>query len=264
MNLKNNFYLDTIFYQSLYMKFKEAIEKYNLIDENDKILVCISGGKDSMLMAKLFEMYSKENKTFSIVNLVMDPGYNKLNLDLIKHNLSYLEIDALIQETNIFEVATTQLKNPCFLCARMRRGALYNIAKIHGCNKISLGHHFDDVVVTNLMNLVNSGSFQTMLPKLHSTNFEGIDLIRPMYLIEEENIIKWKDKNNINFIQCACKLTEGVLNHESTSQRHQTKLLIKEMKKDYPNIEKSIFESSDNVYLDHILGIKESEFNNEK
>lgn len=242
----------------LWSKFVKAIKEYELIQENDHICVCISGGKDSMVMAKLFQhLHQYSDFPFEIEYLVMNPGYSKPNLDLIKHNLELLRIDAKIVDTDIFEVANAQDKSPCFLCAKMRRGALYNIAKSLGCNKIALGHHYDDVIETTLMNLLNVGSFQTMLPKLRSTNYEGMQLIRPMYLIREKDIIAFKNFHQLQFLQCACKFTEGVAKNNNTgSQRLATKKLIHDLLAYNPQVEKNIFKSASNVTLDMILGYK--------
>lgn len=247
--------------QKLFSKFVCAINDYKLINKGDKICVCISGGKDSMLLARLFMQLKKTNMfDFDVTYLVMNPGYNDLNLEIIKGNLDKLSIPAVIEETNIFDIANSQDRSPCFLCAKMRRGALYNLAKKYGCNKIALGHHYDDVIETTLMNLLNSGSFQTMLPKLKSTNFKGMELIRPMYYIRESDIISWKNYNELKFIECACKFTEENYkdkNIHSDSQRLNTKLLIKELKKSYnEDVEKNLFNAPDNVTLDMILGYK--------
>lgn len=241
----------------LWSRFVKAIKEYDLIKPKDKICVCISGGKDSMLLAKLFMQLTKHSDfDFEVVYIVMNPGYNQKNLDLIKHNLERLKIPAEITETNIFEVANAQDRSPCFLCAKMRRGALYNIAKAHGCNKIALGHHYDDVIETTLMNMLNSGSFQTMLPKLHSTNFEGMELIRPMYFIRERDINAWRNYHQLEFIQCACKFTEGAYKEEINSQRAETKKLIKSLIKYNSQVEQNIFKSAENVNFDMILGYK--------
>lgn len=246
----------------LWSKFVKAIKEYQLIQPNDHVCVCISGGKDSMLMARLFMQLKKHSDfNFEVEYLVMNPGYNEINLQTIMNNLQKLSIPAKVVESNIFEIANSQDKSPCFLCAKMRRGALYNFAKKVGCNKIALGHHYDDVIETTLMNLLNSGSFQTMLPKLKSTNFEGMELIRPMYLIREKDIISWKNYHHLQFIQCACRFTENCAicdNGGGGSQRYATKQLIKELVKNYnPQVEKNIFKSADNVTLDMILGYKE-------
>lgn len=250
----------TTYRSRLWSKFTKAIKDYKLVNENDKICVCISGGKDSMLLAKLFEeLHKHSNINFEVIYLVMNPGYNKVNLDLIKHNLKYLHINAEIVNTDIFSVTNNAGGSPCYLCARMRRGALYRLAQERGCNKIALGHHFDDVIETTLLNILNAGSFQTMLPKLHSDNFENMELIRPMYLIREKDIIAWKEACELEFIRCACRMTESIeneLEHDLNSKRHETKQLIKSLIKYNDNVEKNIFKSASNVNLDKILGYK--------
>lgn len=250
----------TTYRSRLWSKFTKAIKDYKLVNENDKICVCISGGKDSMLLAKLFEeLHKHSNINFEVIYLVMNPGYNKVNLDLIKHNLKYLHINAEIVNTDIFSVTDNAGGSPCYLCARMRRGALYRLAQERGCNKIALGHHFDDVIETTLLNILNAGSFQTMLPKLHSDNFENMELIRPMYLIREKDIIAWKEACELEFIRCACRMTESVeneLEHDLNSKRHETKQLIKSLIKYNDNVEKNIFKSASNVNLDKVLGYK--------
>jgi len=255
-NIENS--LITKYKNKIYDKFVKAIDDYKLILPNDKVCVCISGGKDSMLMAKLFEEYKKNSIIdFEIKYLVMNPGYNEYNLNIIKNNLKTLNIDAIIKETNIFEIAAMQEKTPCYLCAKMRRGALYRLANDLGCNKIALGHHFDDVIETTLMNMLNSGSFQTMLPKLHSQNYEGMELIRPMYLIKEEDVLDWASYNNLVFIRCACKFTEENYSCEnSNSQRLNTKRLIRKLREEIPNLEMNIFKSATNVNLDKVIGFK--------
>ncbi|MCH5180764.1 MAG: tRNA 2-thiocytidine biosynthesis protein TtcA [Erysipelotrichales bacterium] len=253
--------LTTTYRMKLWSRFVKAIKEYQLLKPNDHICVCISGGKDSMIMAKLFQTLHKHSDfPFEITYLVMNPGYNPINLQVIKNNLEILNIPAVIEETNIFEVANSQDRSPCFLCAKMRRGALYNLAKKYGCNKIALGHHYDDVIETTLMNMLNSGSFQTMLPKLHSTNYEGMELIRPMYYIREKDIIAFRNHHNLTFIQCACRFTENCAicdNGGGGSKRLETKLLIKQLLKSNPQVEKNIFKSASNVTLDMILGYKE-------
>lgn len=250
----------TTYRSRLWSKFTKAIKDYKLVNENDKICVCISGGKDSMLLAKLFEeLHKHSNINFEVFYLVMNPGYNKVNLDLIKHNLKYLNINAEIVNTDIFSVTDNAGGSPCYLCARMRRGALYRLAQERGCNKIALGHHFDDVIETTLLNILNAGSFQTMLPKLHSDNFENMELIRPMYLIREKDIIAWKEACELEFIRCACRMTESIeneLEHDLNSKRHETKQLIKSLIKYNDNVEKNIFKSASNVNLDKVLGYK--------
>ena len=250
----------TTYRSRLWSKFTKAIKDYKLVNENDKICVCISGGKDSMLLAKLFEeLHKHSNINFEVIYLVMNPGYNKVNLDLIKHNLKYLNINAEIVNTDIFSVTDNAGGSPCYLCARMRRGALYRLAQERGCNKIALGHHFDDVIETTLLNILNAGSFQTILPKLHSDNFENMELIRPMYLIREKDIIAWKEACELEFIRCACRMTESIeneLEHDLNSKRHETKQLIKSLTKYNDNVEKNIFKSASNVNLDKVLGYK--------
>ena len=245
----------------LWSRFVKAIKEYELIKENDHICVSISGGKDSMLMAKLFqELLRHSDFHFEATYLVMNPGYNQENLELIKSNLELLNIPALFRETDIFEIANLQEKSPCYLCAKMRRGALYKLAKELGCNKIALGHHYDDVIETTLMNMLNVGSFQTMLPKLHSENYEGMELIRPMYLIRERDIIRWSNFNELKFIQCACRFTENRKEDEihTGSKRLDTKKLIKELLNYNPFVEKNIFKAATNVNIDKILGYKKN------
>ena len=245
----------------LWAPFVKALKEYELLKPNDKVCVCISGGKDSMLMAKLFQELKRHSDfEFEVKFLVMNPGYNEYNLDYIKKNLELLQIPATIIDTNIFEVANAQEKSPCYLCARMRRGALYKLASELGCNKIALGHHYDDVIETTLMNMLNAGSFQTMLPKLHSDNMEGMELIRPLYLIREKDIKAWAKYNDLHFIMCACRFTEAcsVDNEINLSRRLTTKKLIEELKKTYnENVEKNIFAAASNINMDMILGYKE-------
>ena len=251
--------ITTTYRRRLWSKFCAAISNYKLINDDDKICVCISGGKDSMILAKLFMLYNKHiNKNITVKYLVMNPGYNPKNLEVIKNNIKLLNIPAEIIETNIFEIANAQDHSPCYLCAKMRRGALYRIAKEQlGCNKIALGHHYDDVIETTLMNMLNSGSFQTMLPKLHSDNYEGMELIRPMYYIREQDIIDFRNRHNLTFIQCACKFTEGVSNGLEQSKRAETKALIHDLLKMNPQVEQNIFKASENVILDKVLGYKD-------
>ena len=252
--------LTTTFRAAIWSRFLKGIHEYQLIKDGDVICVCISGGKDSMIMAKLFMCLKKfMNFNFEVKYLVMNPGYNKENLEMIKKNLKTLQIPAEIHETDIFEIANAQTKSPCFLCAKMRRGALYNIAKSMGCNKIALGHHYDDVIETTLMNLLSSGSFQTMLPKLKSTNYPGMELIRPMYYIREKDIIRFKKHHDLNFIQCACRFTERCAENDDPlySRRAEIKQLIKQLKKTIPQIEENLFIAPNNVTLDMILGYKE-------
>lgn len=248
----------TTYRSKLWGKFVKACKEYQLITPGDNICCCISGGKDSFLMAKLFEELHKHSDfPFEVTYLVMNPGYADKNLNLIKENLKTLNIDAKIVDTDIFEIAHQQKNGGCYLCAKMRRGALYRIAKDLGCNKIALGHHYDDVIQTTLMNMLNAGSFQTMLPKLKSENYEGMQLIRPMYLIREKDIIAWKNHNNISFLACACKFEEESAYDESQSQRKVTKSLIEELRKNYnSNVEKNIFAAANNVNCDKIIGYK--------
>ena len=254
--------LNTEFRYTIWRRFIAALGNYKLILPGDKICVCISGGKDSMLMGLLFKHLKKYSSVpFDVEFLVMNPGYSELNLQIIKNNLQTLQIPARIVETDIFDIANSTSESPCYLCARMRRGALYRIAKSLGCNKIALGHHYDDVIETTLMNMLNSGSFQTMLPKLHSDHYEGMEIIRPLYLIREESVLEWKKFNKLTFIQCACRFTENCSicdNGSGGSQRQKTKALIKQLMVTYsPMVEKNIFKAGGNVVLDKVLGYKE-------
>ena len=246
----------------LWAPFIKALKEYELVKPNDRICVCISGGKDSMLMAKLFQELKRHSDfDFEVKYLVMNPGYNDHNLAHIKSNLELLQIPATIIDTDIFEIANSQDKSPCYLCAKMRRGALYKLASDLGCNKIALGHHFDDVIETTLMNMLNAGSFQTMLPKLHSDNHEGMELIRPLYLIREKDVKAWAKYNDLRFIMCACRFTEAcsVDNEINASMRLSTKNLIQELKKNYnETVEKNIFKAASNVNMNMILGYKEN------
>lgn len=237
--------------------FLIALKNYKLVNEGDKIAVCISGGKDSMLMAKLLqELHKYSEVPFELVYLVMDPGYNEANRRRIEENAKLLRIPITVFETNIFSVADKTEKSPCYLCARMRRGHLYKKAQELGCNKIALGHHFNDVIETTLLGMFYGSQIQSMPPKLHSTNFEGMELIRPMYCIREDAIIAWQKYNGLEFIQCACRFTEKSLSGAVDSKRQEMKHLIKEMKKTNPNVEKSIFNSIHSVCLDTVVGYK--------
>lgn len=252
--------LITTYRSKIWAKFIKAIKEYDLIKPNDKICVCISGGKDSMVLAKCFQELKRHSDfEFEVKYLVMDPGYNPANLAKIKENLKILNVDAVIRNSDIFEVAAIQVKSPCYLCARMRRGCLYRLAEELGCNKIALGHHFDDVIETTLMNMLNAGSFQTMMPKLHSDNFNGMELIRPLYLVREKDIIAWKNYNNLSFLQCACRFTEAIHNDDEiyASKRKETKELIYKLEKENPNVVKNIFRSAYNVNLNMVLGYKD-------
>lgn len=237
--------------------FLIALKNYKLVNAGDKIAVCISGGKDSMLMAKLLqELHKYSEVPFELVYLVMDPGYNAENRKKIEDNARLLHIPITVFETDIFTVADKTEKSPCYLCARMRRGHLYKKAQDLGCNKIALGHHFNDVIETTLLGMFYGSQIQSMPPKLHSTNFEGMELIRPMYCIHEDAIIAWQKYNGLEFIQCACRFTENCENGTGDSKRQEIKQLIKELKKTNPNIEKSIFNSIHSVCLDTMVGYK--------
>ena len=244
----------------IWNKFIAAVKDYKLIEPNDKIAVCISGGKDSMLLAKLMQMLNRYSEfPFSLVFLVMDPGYSTPNRQQIEENARLLDIPITVFETNIFNVANKTEKYPCYLCAKMRRGHLYNKAKSLGCNKIALGHHFSDVIETTLMSMFYGSQLQAMIPKVHSTNFEGMELIRPLYCVHEDSIIAWRNYNNLTFLQCACRFTENSaasVDGIGESKRQEIKQLIKALKKTNPNIEKSIFRSIHNVHIDTFAGYK--------
>lgn len=249
------------FHKKLFSPFAKACKDYELIKEGDHIAVCISGGKDSMLMAKLFQEIQRHRQVnFELTFLVMDPGYNKENRALIEYNAQVLGIPITIFESSIFDAVDTVEKSPCYLCARMRRGYLYSKAKELGCNKIALGHHYDDVIETTLMSMLHGGQIQTMMPKLHSTNFEGMELIRPLYLIREDDICKWRDYNELHFLQCACHFTETCTTcHEdgtTSSKRLETKKLIAALKESNPYVEGNIFKSTENVNLNMIISYK--------
>ena len=244
----------------LWNPFIEAVKRYELIQPGDRIAVCISGGKDSMLLAKLMQQLQKHSDfPFELVFLVMDPGYNELNRQKIESNAALLNIPVTIFESDIFEVADSAGKSPCYLCARMRRGYLYSRAQELGCNKIALGHHFNDVVETTLISMFYGSQLQAMLPKLHSTNFEGMTLIRPLYCVHEDDIIAWARDNSLEFIQCACRLTErsaADTGDVNVSKRKEIKLLLRRLRQGNPNIEKSIFNSIHAVALDTMPGFK--------
>ena len=249
------------FRKNLWCPFVKAINRYELVQEGDKIAVCISGGKDSMLMAKLFQCLKRHNKFhFELVFLVMDPGYSVANREMIERNAAKLNVPITIFESAIFESVFEVEKSPCYLCARMRRGYLYSRAKELGCNKIALGHHYDDVIETILMGMLYGGQVQTMMPKLKSENFEGMQLIRPMYLIREEHIIQWRDANGLEFIQCACKFTESNANsHEENSKRLKVKNLIHRLEAEDAGIEQNIFRSVENVSLKTLIAYKDKD-----
>ena len=249
----------TTYRSKIWSKFIKAIKEFELLKPNDCVCVCISGGKDSMILAKCFQELKRHSDfEFDVKYLVMNPGYNERNLEKIKENLVILNIDAVIRETDIFEIANSQTKSPCYLCARMRRGALYRLAEELGCNKIALGHHFDDVIETTVMNMLNAGSFQTMLPKLHSDNYNGMELIRPLYYVREKDIIAWKNFNELSFLQCACKFTEMIDENEIySSKRKETKELIRMLEKKDPGVVMNIFKSAFNINMNMILGYKD-------
>lgn len=267
------------FHKQLFSKFAQAINEYELLQENDCVAVCISGGKDSMLMAKLFQELKRHDKyPFELKFLVMDPGYSEANRNAIERNAQLLGVPITIFESDIFNVVHEIEKSPCYICARMRRGHLYSRAKELGCNKIALGHHYDDVIETILMGMLYSGQVQTMMPKLHSIHFEGMELIRPMYLIRESDIEHWRDYNHLQFLQCACRFTErceseklaqgfgpdetfdldrqGGAEAHSDSKRLEVKRLIARLKEDNPFVESNIFRSVENVNLNTILSYK--------
>lgn len=250
------------FKKAIWSKFTRAINTYDLVKPGDKIAVCISGGKDSMLMAKCFQELKLHNKfDFEVKFLVMDPGYSAVNRKMIEENAKSLHVPITIFESDIFESVFHIEKSPCYLCARMRRGHLYYYAEELGCNKIALGHHYDDVIETILMGMLYGGQIQTMMPKLHSTNFGKMELIRPMYLIREESIKAWRDYNGLHFLQCACKFTEANNtpdNEENRSKRIEIRELIKTLKKTNPFVEGNIFKSVENVNLNTIVAYKQN------
>lgn len=250
------------FHKKIFSKFAKAIQAYKMLKEGDKVAVCISGGKDSMLMAKCFQELLRHRKFhFELVFLVMDPGYQPANRSRIEQNAQIMDIPLTIFETQIFETVEQIEKSPCYLCARMRRGYLYSKARELGCNKIALGHHYDDVIETILMGMLYSGQVQTMMPKLHSTNFEGMELIRPLYLVREDDIKHWRDYNNLQFLQCACHFTEQCFNGihgEISSKRQEIKELIQYLKETNPYVEGNLFKSVENVNLSTIIAYKQN------
>ena len=249
------------FRKPIWRRFTKAIREYELVQDGDKIAVCISGGKDSLLMAKLFQELSRHGKkNFEVVFLVMNPGYNEINYQTIKDNAQILNVPITVFESDIFNIVASEEQSPCYLCARMRRGYLYSKAKELGCNKIALGHHYDDVIETILMGMLYGAQVQTMMPKLHSTNFEGMELIRPLYLIREADIIHWANYNDLHFIQCACRFTEHCAScggTEKGSKRAEIKELIHELAQKDPVIEYNIFRSVENVNLNTVIGYKQ-------
>lgn len=249
------------FHKSIWSRFTKAINTYELLKEGDCVAVCISGGKDSMLLAKLFQELKRHSKfDFDAKYIVMDPGYNIENRRVLENNARNLNVPIEVFESDIFESVYNIEKSPCYLCARMRRGHLYNYAKEIGCNKIALGHHYDDVIETILMGMLYGAQVQTMMPKLHSTNFEGMELIRPLYLVREDDIKAWRDYNNLNFLQCACRFTENcsVAADENNSKRIEIKRLIKQLKETNPFVESNIFRSVENVNLSTVIAYKEN------
>lgn len=250
------------FHKELFSKFAKAINEYDLIKPNDKIAVCISGGKDSMLLAKLFQELKRHNKfEFELVFLVMNPGYKQENADLIRENAELMGVPITVFESEIFSNVEHIEKSPCYICARMRRGYLYSKAKELGCNKIALGHHYDDVIETILMGMLYGAQVQTMMPKLHSSNFEGMELIRPMYLIREKDIKHWRDYNELKFLQCACKFTEDCADEVAESKRQEIKRMIAELEKQDSQIPGNIFKSVENVNLSTIIAYKDKDGN---
>ena len=249
------------FKENIFSRFTKAVVEFDMIKPYDKIAVCISGGKDSMLMAKLFQELKRHDKfPFELEFIVMDPGYSEPNRIAIEDNSQLLGIPIHIFETRIFDAVYKIDKSPCYLCARMRRGHLYKQAQLLGCNKIALGHHYDDVIETILMGMLWGGQIQTMMPKLRSTNYEGMELIRPMYYIREDDIEAWRDFNGLRFLRCACRFTEQTEaspdDKESDSKRLETKRLIRELKKSNPHIEANIFNSMRNVNVDTVIAYK--------
>ena len=246
--------------KTIWNPFVQAVKDYRLIEPEDNIAVCISGGKDSMLLAKLMQMLQRYSDfPFELRFLVMDPGYNPQNRLRIEENAKKLEVPITVFETNIFDVANKADRYPCYLCAKMRRGHLYHQAQLLGCNKIALGHHFSDVIETTVLSMFYGAQLQAMIPKLHSQNYEGMELIRPLYCVHEDAIIAWRNYNNLSFLQCACRFTESIAlsgDGVGDSKRQEVKQLIRQLKKNNPNIEKSIFNSIHNVHIDTFAGYK--------
>ena len=242
--------------RSIIKKYRKAIKDYKLINENDNIMVCISGGKDSFLLAKCIQELKRHGQIpFEAHYVVMDPGYNEVNRKYIEDNAKLMNIPIEIFQTDIFEVANSlNPENPCYMCARMRRGHLYNKAQELGCNKIALGHHFDDVIETTLLSMLYGAEIKTMIPKLHSDNFNGMELIRPLYLVKEHDILNWKTYNELNFLNCACKFTEASASNENLSKRKEMKKLITDLRTKYKDIDHNIFKSLDNINLNCVLG----------
>lgn len=248
------------FRKEIWRQFVKAVKDYELIKENDKIMVCVSGGKDSFLLAKCIEELAKHSDIpFTAKYVVMNPGYTEVNKELILENAKIMNIDIEMFESNIFEVVDKTDRSPCYLCAKMRRGCLYNKAKELGCNKIALGHHFNDVIETTLLSMLYGSEIKTMMPKLHSENFEGLELIRPLFLVKEDAIIAWAKHNELRFLNCACRFTEKTSYDEDTSsKRKEMKQLIKELKKVNPNVDMNIFKSIENVNLETIIAYRKN------
>lgn len=247
----------TTYRRDIWQQFITAVVQYELVREGDRIAVCISGGKDSMLTAKCMQELQRHGKyRFELEFLVMDPGYNAQNRQTVVDNARLLNIPIRIFETNIFNVVAKTDRSPCYLCARMRRGCLYSEARKLGCNKIALGHHFDDVIETILMSMLYGAEIKTMMPKLHSTNYPGMELIRPMYLVREESILRWKRRHGLSFIQCACRFTENCVlgDNGGTSKRQEIKALLKKLRQGNPSIDKNIYNSVLNVNLNTVIG----------
>jgi len=247
------------FRKSIWRKFVKAVNEYELIQENDKIMVCISGGKDSFLLAKCIqELHRYSQVPFDVHYVVMDPGYNEYNRQFIIDNAKTLNVPIEIFNSDIFDVVSTvESKSPCYLCAKMRRGCLYNKAQELGCNKIALGHHYNDVIETTLLSMFYGAEVKTMLPKLHSDHFKRLELIRPLYMVKEESIIKWRDTNDLTFINCACRFSEGCsLINDGTSKRKEVKELIKKMKRVNDHVDQNIFISMHNVNMDCVVGYR--------
>ena len=259
------------FRKTIWRPFVKGLQEYRMVEDGDRIAVCISGGKDSMLLAKCLQQLKRQSETdFSLEFMVMDPGYHRANRALIEENASRMRIPIRILESDIFDAVVDAGQSPCYLCARMRRGCLYANAKKLGCNKIALGHHFDDVIETILMGILYGGQINTMMPKLHSTNFPGMELIRPLYYVKEEDILAWKEYNDLHFLQCACRFTEQIAKEREeqakdgaygfgadivhTSKRQEMKELIRSLRKISPFIDANIMKSVENVNLDACLG----------
>ena len=246
--------------KEIWAKFVKGIQEFNMIKEGDKIAVCISGGKDSMLLAKCFQELKRHRKmNFELAFLVMNPGYNEKNKEKIISNAKLLNIPITMFDTTIFNSVENIDDNPCYICARMRRGYLYKKARELGCNKIALGHHMDDVIETVLMGMLYGAQIQTMMPKLHSTNHPGMELIRPLYYVKEEDIIRWKEHNSLEFIECACKISEKSNKGEIGSKRDEIKYLIRDLRKKYENIDINILRSTENVNLGALIAYKKGD-----